>query len=278
MPCLYAHDVFGEKVREQLPERIRQSIHKYEDCYKWGLQGPDFMFFCNILTGKKIKKMGHRIHKQSLKTYLEKVIFIASEKGADSPEAVYLLGFLCHFMLDSQCHPYVNAWKEEGYSHADTEKAFDQYLIKLDKKIPGEYPFYELLPLKMRTLRAVNHMYPWVNFLYIYSSMILYVMAKRLFYAPGQFKRKLLTGLTKKFGIYSKCNRHFYWERMQKKFDKKSARLYTMLEEAVEETVLWEKIIWNGIESKSDISVSDRLSQVDFGGLRVKIEEEEMPD
>ena len=276
MPCLYAHDVFGEKVREQLPERIKYCIKQYEDCYKWGLQGPDFMFFCNIPTGKKIKKMGHRIHRQSLNTYLEKVISIVQEKGVESPESVYLLGFLCHFMLDSQCHPYVNAWKEEGYSHADTEKAFDQYLVKLDKKIPGEYPFHKLLPLKMRTMRALNHMNPWVNRFYIYSSMIFYVMAKRFFYAPGEFKRKFITGLTKKFGLYPKWNRHFYWERMQKKFDKKSARLYTMLEEAVEETVLWEKIFWNGIESGADIAVSERLCQFDFGGLRIETEEKKI--
>ncbi|MGN0466456.1 MAG: zinc dependent phospholipase C family protein [Lachnospiraceae bacterium] len=275
MPCLYAHNVFGEKVREQFPEEIRQCIQQYEDCYKWGLQGPDFLFFCNIPTGKKIKKMGHRIHRQSLDIYLQKIIPIVKERGVSSAEMAYLLGFLCHFMLDSQCHPYVNAWKEEGYSHADTEKAFDQYLVKLDKKSPEKYPFYTLLPLKIRTIKIVNRMYPWVNFFYIYSSMIFYVMAKRLFYAPRETKRKIITVLTKKMGLYPKLNRHFYWERMQKKFDKKSARLYEMLEEIVEETVLWGKIFWKGIESNTDIFVSDRLRQVDFGGLKIKEEQDE---
>lgn len=274
MPCLYAHDVFGEKVKREVPKQIRQCIEKYEDCYKWGLQGPDFMFFCNMPTGKKIKKMGTRMHKQSFHTYLQKVIPIVKEKGEDSKEMAYLLGFLCHFMLDSACHPYVNAWKEEGYTHADTEKAFDQYLVKLNEKVPGEYPFYELLPLNKDTFQVLNHMYPWVNRFYIYGSMLLYVMAKRVFYAPSNKKRTFLTRITKKFNVYQKWNRHFYWERMQKKFDKKSARLYLMLEETVEETVLWEKVIWNGIESNTDISLSKRLSQVDFGGLRIEKKEE----
>lgn len=270
MPCLYAHHVFGQKVREQLPENMKKCIAKYEDCYQWGLQGPDFLFYCNVPTGNKIKKAGRNLHKQSFGNFLQGVLQQTRQKGVQSPQMAYLLGFLCHFMLDSQCHPYVNAWKGEGFPHADTEKAFDQYLIKLDGGIPGTYKTYELLPLHKRTIKTICSMYTNISRFHIYSSCLLFVMAKRFFYAKGEKKRRRLISWTKRFHVYEKWNRHFYWERMQKKFDKKSARLTAMLEEIVEETVVWEKGIWNGVESNDKIELPKRLEHTDFGGLFVE--------
>ena len=42
----------------------------------------------------------------------------------------YLLGFGCHYILDSTCHPYVNQVAEEGkISHTLLEKEFDRMLM-----------------------------------------------------------------------------------------------------------------------------------------------------
>ena len=45
----------------------------------------------------------------------------------------YILDFLCHFMLDSECHPYINninkVTKENHLSHTEIESAFDKLLI-----------------------------------------------------------------------------------------------------------------------------------------------------
>ena len=42
----------------------------------------------------------------------------------------YLLGFGCHYILDSTCHPYVNQVAAEGkISHTLFEKEFDRMLM-----------------------------------------------------------------------------------------------------------------------------------------------------
>ena len=44
----------------------------------------------------------------------------------------YMLGFGCHYILDSTCHPYVNQVAKEGkISHTLLEKEFDRMLMYL---------------------------------------------------------------------------------------------------------------------------------------------------
>ena len=45
-------------------------------------------------------------------------------------EYAYLLGFICHFALDSRCHGYINEMvKETGVSHLEIEEEFEKYLL-----------------------------------------------------------------------------------------------------------------------------------------------------
>ena len=49
----------------------------------------------------------------------------------------YLLGFGCHYILDSTCHPYVNQVAAEGkVSHTLFEKEFDRMLMYETGKDP----------------------------------------------------------------------------------------------------------------------------------------------
>lgn len=49
----------------------------------------------------------------------------------------YMLGFGCHYILDSTCHPYVNQVAKEGkISHTLLEKEFDRMLMYETGKNP----------------------------------------------------------------------------------------------------------------------------------------------
>ena len=49
----------------------------------------------------------------------------------------YLLGFICHFTLDSECHPFIADYMEaRGVSHSDIETELDRSLMEKDGKNP----------------------------------------------------------------------------------------------------------------------------------------------
>ena len=57
----------------------------------------------------------------------QKVIASAHDKDA---ARAYFYGLLCHFTLDSICHPYIHtAMKEFNVTHAATETAFDRAFV-----------------------------------------------------------------------------------------------------------------------------------------------------
>lgn len=61
----------------------------------------------------------------------------------------YLLGFGCHYILDSTCHPYVNQVAAEGkISHTLFEKEFDRMLMYETGKDPLRfYPSHGSVPV-----------------------------------------------------------------------------------------------------------------------------------
>ena len=108
MPSFYAHNRFGKEVCKELPKEIRQIIQEYPSAYKAGLQGPDSLFFYRPFLPCHINTLGHAQHKQPFLPFLETVRSSIRKKGRHCPEYAYLLGFICHFMLDSEAHTYVN--------------------------------------------------------------------------------------------------------------------------------------------------------------------------
>ncbi len=54
-------------------------------------------------------------------------------KKAEDPAAAraYIYGVICHFALDSECHPYVEKMiHESGISHSEIEMEFDRLLLR----------------------------------------------------------------------------------------------------------------------------------------------------
>lgn len=57
------------------------------------------------------------------------------QKNPDPILRAYLYGYLCHFMLDSECHPYIDLYMEEkDLGHLEIETDFDRYLMEKDGK------------------------------------------------------------------------------------------------------------------------------------------------
>lgn len=128
MPTTYTHDLFGKKVYQKLPKEMKKIIRENGDLYRLGLHGPDILFY-QLLKGS-VNQFGVQMHKEKARAFFEQGMAQIREKE-NRPLLAYLLGFGCHYLLDSTCHPYVGQMVEEDViNHTLLEKEWDRYLLK----------------------------------------------------------------------------------------------------------------------------------------------------
>ena len=117
MPAAYTHYRFGRDVLALLPEELRGVITAHRALYDIGLHGPDIFFFYRPLGHNSVIRLGHALHTQSGETVLRRMMTLYDRNPSPAAQA-YLLGFLCHFALDSSCHGYVGQMEALGVGHS----------------------------------------------------------------------------------------------------------------------------------------------------------------
>ena len=131
MPDIAMHHAFGQEVLESLPEEIRKEIT--EAPYNFALYGPDPWFMYKIGTSTR-QGRGRRMHTTKTGAFLTAL----AEKAKDGTDPKnlfsYLAGFLCHYALDANTHPYViwqttETWPTKR-AHRDMEHALDILLMR----------------------------------------------------------------------------------------------------------------------------------------------------
>lgn len=130
MPTTYAHYTFGEIVLEQLEGEVKELVESHINLFHIGLHGPDILFYHNPLKSNKINKLGSRIHQDTADSFFLRGRKVIQQCPAPEAASAYLLGFLCHYMLDSCCHPYINRRTSESeLSHSEIEAELDRMLM-----------------------------------------------------------------------------------------------------------------------------------------------------
>ncbi len=145
LPDFTTHHLFGEEVYTKLTPELQTLISKYPNVYHFGCQGPDLLFYHNVLKGKSfISHVGGMIHFDKNQEFLSAMSnYIAKKKGTFEYDllSAYYFGFLCHFQCDAYCHPYIyyheqRIWKKNqhispnaihAYIEADIDTAYMQY-------------------------------------------------------------------------------------------------------------------------------------------------------
>ena len=134
MPAVYAHRRFGEKVLAACRnDEARTAIETYQDLFNIGLQGPDILFYYDPLRQNPYKAAGDALHDAPAAPFFE--AGAAHVNGRPEGQALlsYLLGFLCHFALDSECHSYIEyEIGRSGHPHVAIETALDGALMEKD--------------------------------------------------------------------------------------------------------------------------------------------------
>lgn len=138
MPTTYAHDLFGKRVYKKLPKEIREVIRAHGNLYRIGLHGPDILFYY-MVSKNPVTQFGVYMHEEKARCFFEQGMQRVRETK-DEALLAYLLGFGCHYLLDSKCHPFVNEMADANViSHTLLEKEFDRELMLKTGKNPYKY-------------------------------------------------------------------------------------------------------------------------------------------
>jgi hypothetical protein len=141
MPDTYAHYTFGQKVLSNLASEYKEIILENIDIFNVGLQGPDILFYYKPLVKNWINKIGYAMHKKSAAPFFLRAKKVIRNSKSKEESMSYIAGFICHFFLDSECHPFINALTErtDSLCHSEIETEFDRFLLKEDEKDPINY-------------------------------------------------------------------------------------------------------------------------------------------
>ena len=208
MPAVYAHDRFGKIVSGQIHGTLHDLIQTYYTQFEIGLQGPDIFFFYLFNTPNCIVKYGNHLHHISAMPFFRRAVRVIRKKGRDSREYAYLLGFLCHFTLDSECHPYVREMiGVTGAQHLEVEEEFEKLLLRMDQEDPFSYPMGDLIPTDEDTVQAILPFYRTdpdspITRKIVRVSLQDMKTIKRFFTAPQSWKYHTINTLMKMTGKY----------------------------------------------------------------------------
>lgn len=154
MPGFTTHYIMGMKAYNDMQfQPLKHIIAKYRWLYQLGLQGPD-MFFYNIpiLRHRDYRNVGSYMHEHHVndffRCYLTHLAGLKSKQQREQGIS-YLAGFMCHYIGDSICHPYVygrigydvsNPSTHHHGQHASLENDIDALLLqKYKKKKPSQF-------------------------------------------------------------------------------------------------------------------------------------------
>lgn len=162
MPTTYAHDLFGQKVYRRLPENMKKIIRENGELYRIGLHGPDIFFYYFIFKNH-VSGVGYRMHKEKAAAFFQEGMAQVRERK-DEALLAYLLGFGCHYLLDSACHPFVNEMHDKGkISHSLLEIEFDRFLMEENGKNPYTYYPSDCIQASKQNAAVIHRAFPLVK-------------------------------------------------------------------------------------------------------------------
>lgn len=197
MPSMYAHYTFGSKVFKALPKNVRDIIKRNKELYLIGLQGPDILFYYRPLSKNRINRYGYGMHDRPASEFFIPAASKYVKSGRNEAMLAYLLGFICHFSLDSTCHGYIEKKIEtDGVCHTEIEVEFDRYLLTEDGFDPLRYHTSSSITPSKKSAAVISACFDEISPAEVLKALKSMVFYSDVLVAPGRLKRKVLyTGL-----------------------------------------------------------------------------------
>lgn len=235
MPTTYTHDLFGKEVYKKLPKEIKNAVSASRSMYLIGLHGPDILFYYQPLCKNKVSRLGSQIHSREAAEFFCRAIVRYEEEP--TPQMLsYLMGFGCHFILDSVCHPYVNKFQEEtGVTHACIESELDRYYMLREGKDPFTYrPAVSICPT-MEGCRSISRAFGKITVRQAGKALKGMKFYTGILVCESRGKRELLLKLMKLAGCSESLQDHIIREKPEPMCEISTDVLRHLYEEAADE-------------------------------------------
>lgn len=203
MPTTYAHYKFGKEVISALPRPLRNTVENHRELFDIGLHGPDILFYYHPMKRNTVNGQGYDLHDKPADLFFRHAA--ETVKKAEDPAAAraYIYGVICHFALDSECHPYVEKMiHESGISHSEIEMEFDRLLLKEDYINPVRYLATKHIRPTKENGAVIAPFFEDLTAETVQKALKGMIMYHKLLLAPGAVKRKILFGGMRLSGQY----------------------------------------------------------------------------
>ncbi len=163
MPAFSTHYIFANEMIDTLKQKADFKLN--ENAVLVGAQGPDIFFFHRVFpwqSGKSLRKVGSIMHREKFGDMIDAFCNYCSSLNDSLDISVaksYMYGFILHYALDRNCHPYIFKIQDEITKlhkdenphsvHNTIEFSFDSLLIK--EKLGFENP------LSFNTAETLNY-------------------------------------------------------------------------------------------------------------------------
>lgn len=237
MPTTYTHDIFGKEVYKKLPKEIKAEIKTAKSLYLTGLHGPDILFYYKPLGKNTVNKTALDVHNELAAVFFENAI----QRYHENPSkelASYILGFGCHYILDSVCHPYVWDYVEKsGISHAEIETEMDRYYMIREGKDPFTYLPAVSICQTRKGNEVISSVFNGITPGEIKQSLTGMKFYVGLLVCKSKYKRRLLLTLLKIVGCYDSMEGQIFRETIKDGCKESTKMLASLYNQALEEAV-----------------------------------------
>lgn len=151
MPSTITHAYFSMDLYDRFNVKKREMLEPYKNQLKIFAQGPDVLFFYNLLSfksGRIVRRLGNYMHHSDTRAFFVNLITqIKAKKLQHNPEVIaFLYGFIAHYVSDMTIHPFVlhktGCFEKHDHStykyfggHEQMEAYIDAYFMKIRGKV-----------------------------------------------------------------------------------------------------------------------------------------------
>ena len=203
MPTTYTHYRFGKEVISALPRPLQGAIENHRELFDIGLHGPDILFYHKALIKTPVNTQGYEMHEKMADKFFKKAIQRIDASADPSAARAYIYGFICHFALDSECHPYIEKMiQASGISHAEIEMEFDRLLLCEDYINPIKYLTTRHIHPTAQNAGIIAPFFEELSADTVKKALKSMIFYHKVLLSPNPKKRQLLFGAMKLAKIY----------------------------------------------------------------------------
>lgn len=206
MPTTYAHYTFGTEVLQNLNDNLKKIISENIDLFNIGLHGPDILFYYGALGKNEVNNKGHEMHQTKSSVFFENARKIIQNCVSKDDSFSYIAGFICHYMLDSECHPFIRQKEAEGYSHGKIEAELDRMFMQKNNKNPVSFKPTGHIEINRGYADCISKFYDGVSGEDIYKALKSMKFYLNFMVAPSKLKRAVIFSGLKLTGNYEKMS------------------------------------------------------------------------